>query len=141
LGNSGVIEIDGEEYPMPTHEQLQEVFTHDKELVDRKIRQGFTQLQLTPIALPTSQLIDRVRIVVLGHAAAGKIIQTQRNPTDVGESVRVNTAEPIWIWDGVRQALDTPNLVYFLQAYTDCNHQGLTKEEVMQETRLCAVPG
>ncbi|MCX6682403.1 MAG: hypothetical protein NTY71_05395 [Methanoregula sp.] len=139
--NSGVIGIDGKEYPVPTQEQLQEVFTRNKELVDRKMRQGFTRLQLTPIAMPVSQLIDRVKTAVLNHAAAGKIIRTKQNSTDADIPVRVNTGEPIWIWDRVRQAVDTPDLVYFPQAYTDRNHQGLTKEEVMQKTRVCAVPG
>jgi hypothetical protein len=139
--NLGVIGIDGKEYPVPTQEQLQDVFTRNKELVDRKMRQGFTQLQLAPIAMPTSQLIDRVQTAVLKHATAGTIVQTKLNSTDADIPARVNTREPIWIWDTVRQAVDTPNLVYFPQAYTDRNHQGLTKEEVMQNTRLCAVPG
>ena len=139
--NLGVIGIDGKEYPVPTQKQLQEVFTHNKELVERKIQQGFTQLQLTPIAIPISQLIERVKTVILKHAVARKIIRTKQNSTDADIPVRVNTGEPIWIWDRVRQAVDTPNLVYFPQAYTDRNHQGLTKEDVMHETRLCAVPG
>ena len=139
--NLGVIGIDGKEYPVPTQEQLQEVFTQNKELVDRKMQQGFTQLQLTPIAMPISQLIERVKTAVLKHAVAGKIIQTKKNSTDIDIPVRVNTAEPIWIWDRVRQVVDTPNLVYFPQVYTDHNHQGLKKEDVMHETSLCAVPG
>jgi hypothetical protein len=140
-GNSGVIGIDGKEYPVPTQEQLQEVLTRNKELVDRKVLQGFTQLQLTPIAMPTSQLIERVKTAIREHAAAGKIIQTKQNSTDADIPVRVNTREPIWIWERVRQAMDTPHLVYFPQAYTVHNHQGFTKEEVMQKTRFCAVPG
>jgi len=139
--NLGVIGIDGKEYPVPTRDQLQEVFMRNKKLVNRKMRQGFTQLQLTPIAMPTSQLIDRVKTAVLNHAAAGKIIQTKQNSTDVDIPVRVNAAEPIWIWDRVRQALDTHDLVYFPQAYTDRYHRGLTKEEVMRTTSFCAVPG
>jgi hypothetical protein len=139
--NLGVIGIDGKEYPVPTRDQLQEVFMRNKKLVNRKMRQGFIQLQLTPIAMPTSQLIDQVKTAVLNHAAAGKIIQTKQNSTDADIPVRVNTAEPIWIWDRVRQALDTPDLVYFPQAYTDRYHRGLTKEEVMRTTSLCAVPG
>jgi hypothetical protein len=136
-----VIGIDGKEYPAPTQEQLQGVFRLNRELVDRKIRQGFTQLQLTPIAMPISHLNDRARTIVLKHVAAGKIIQTKRNSTDADIQVRVNTAEPVWTWDRVRQALDTPNLVYLPQAYTGHDNQGLTKEEVMQETRICALPG
>jgi len=139
--NLGVIGIDGKEYPVPTQEQLQEAYTRNKELADRKMRQGFTQLQLTPIVMPTSQLIDRVKSAVLKHATAGKIILTKQNSTDADMPVRVNTGKPLWIWDRVSQAVDTPHLVYFPQAYTDRNHQGLTKEEVIQKTRLCAVPG
>ena len=69
----GVIGIDGKEYPVPTQEKLQEVFARNRELVDRKMRQGFTQLQLTPIAMPTSQLIDRVKTAVLTHWSVGLI--------------------------------------------------------------------
>ncbi|RDE17413.1 MAG: hypothetical protein C4K49_02970 [Candidatus Thorarchaeota archaeon] len=137
----GVIGIDGKEYPVPTQEQVQEEFARNKELVDRKMRQGFTQLQLTPIAMPTPQLIDRVKAVVLEHAAAGRIIQTKQNRTDADTPVRVRTDEPIWIWTILRQTVDTPNLVYFPQVYTKRDHRGLTKEEVMQSIRLCAVPG
>jgi hypothetical protein len=79
-----MIGIDGKEHPVPTQEQLQEVFTRNKELVGKKMRQGFTSLRLTPIAMPTSQLIDRVKTAVLKHAAAGKIIQTRQNSTDAG---------------------------------------------------------
>ena len=140
-GNFGVMGNDGKEYPVPTQEQLQAIFTHNRELVARKRRQGFTQLQLTPTAMPISQLIERVRTAVLKHAATGKIIQTKQKSTDADIPVRVNTRDPIWIWDTLRHAVDTPNLVYFPQAYTDCNHQGFTKEEVMQNTRFCAVPG
>ena len=139
--NSGIIGSDGKEYPVPTKEQLEVVFTRNKELVDLKMRQGFTRLQLTPIAAPASQLIDLAKTAILKHAAAGKIIQTKQNPNDTELPVRVNTDSPIWIWERVRQVLDTPNIVYFPQAYTDRNHQGLTKEEVMQTTRICAVPG
>lgn len=140
-GKLGIVGIDGKEYPVPTQEQLQEIFACNKELVERKMQQDFTQLQLTPIAMPTLQLIDRVKTVVLKHAAVGEIIQTKQNPTDADVPVRVRTGEPIWIWDILHQTVDTPNLVYFPQVYTKRGHQGLTKEEVIQKTSLCAVPG
>lgn len=138
---TGVIGIDGEEYPAPSPEQLTEVFSRNKELVGRKMRQGFTQLLLTPIAMPVSQLIERVETAVLKHAAAGTIRQTKRRLTDADIPVCVNTEAPIWIWDRVRQALDTPALLYFPQSYTDSDHRGLRKTEVIQRTRLCAVRG
>jgi len=141
LESLGVIGIDGKEYPVPTQEQMQEVFTRNRELVDMKMQEGFTQLQLTPIAMPTPQLVDRVKTAVLKHAAAGKITQTKQSRTDADIPVRVKTPEPIWIWDILRQTVDTPNLVYFPQVYTKRDHQGLSKEEVMQNVRICAVSG
>jgi hypothetical protein len=137
----GVIGIDGKGYPVPTQEQLLEVFTRNKELVDRKMRQGFTRLLLTPIAMPIPQLIDLAKTELLRHSAAGKIIQTKRNPYDADISVRVNTVKPIWIWDRVRKVLDTPKIVYFPQAYMKNDHQGLTKEKVIHTSPLCALPG
>jgi len=56
-----VIGIDGKGYPVPIQEQLQEAFTRKKEMVRWKMRQGFTQHHLTLIAMPSSQLIDRVK--------------------------------------------------------------------------------
>jgi hypothetical protein len=138
--NLGVIGIDGKDYPVPTQEQLQEVFTRNKELVDRKMRQGFTQLQLTPIAMPTSQLIDLMKAAIIKHAAEGKIYQTRRSPSDPLIPVRVNTEKHIWIWDTLRQALDRDELVYFPQEYSS-NHRGQTKLEVITNGSICAVPG
>jgi len=137
----GVIGIDGKKYPAPTIENLVDIFARNKELVDRKMRQGFTQLLLTPIAMPIPQLIDLAKTALLKHAAAGKIIQTKRKSTDPHIPVRVNTAAPIWIYERVRKVLDTPKIVYFPQAYTKNDHKGLTKEEVIHTSRLCAVPG
>ena len=137
----GVIGIDGEEYPIPTQEQLQKIFTRHKGLVARKRRQGFTRLQLTPIAMPLSELVDKVEGAVRKHAAAGAIIRTKRDPGDADMPARVNAGKPPWIWDPVRQAMDTAGLVYFPQTYSECDHGGSSKEEVMRETRFCAVPG
>jgi hypothetical protein len=139
-GNPGVIGIDGREYPVPTQEQLQEVFTRNKELVDRKMRQGFTQFQLTPIAMPTSQLVDLMKSAIVKHAAQGLIYQTRRSPSDPLTPVRVNTEKQVWMWDTLRQALDTDELIYFPQEYSS-NHQGQTKSEVVNNRRICAVPG
>lgn len=140
-GSAGVIGIDGKEYPVPAQEQLQELFTHNKEIADRKIAQGFTQLQLTPVAMPTSRLIDLVRGALLQLATASEILQTKQDPEEADIPTRVNPDKPLWIWEKIRQVLDTPNLVYFPQVYTERDQQGLTKEDVMRSTSLCAVPG
>lgn len=136
----GVTGVDGQEYPAPTLEQLRQVFSRRKELVERKTRQGFTQLQLTPIAMPCPQLMEQVNDAVRRHAEAGKLFQTKQHSSDADTPISLHKGEPIWMWNRVRQALDTPYVVYFPQDYTD-HHQGLTKEEVIRKPRYCAVPG
>jgi hypothetical protein len=139
-GNPGVIGIDGREYPVPTQEQLQEVFARNKKLVDRKMQQGFAQLQLTPVAMPVSRLIGLMRSAIVRHAAEGLIHQTRRSPSDPLVPVRVNTEKQVWMWDTLRQALDTDELIYFPQEYSS-NHRGQTKSEVVNNRCICAVPG
>lgn len=137
----GIIGIDGKEYPLPSIEQLQELFAYNRHLVERKVQQGFRQLQLIPMALATSQLIERVKSAILIHASAGRIIRTKKNPTDEDTAARVNAAKPLWVWNMLGRALDTSDLIYFPRIYADSNHQGLAKEEVMQERSLCALQG
>ena len=136
----GVTGIDGKEYPTPTQEQVIELFDHNRELIGRKVPQGFDRLELTPMAIPASSLIDRLRTAVLRHAKEGTIYQTRRSPSDPLTPVRVNTEKTVWIWDTLRQALDTDELAYFPQEYSS-NHRGQTKLEAVNDGRICAVPG
>jgi len=136
----GVMDIDGRVYPVPSQEQVAEIFAHNRELVGKKVPQGFDRLELTPMAMPTLLLIDRMKAAILKHAAEGKIYQTRRSPSDPLIPVRVNAEKHVWIWDTLRQALDTDELVYFPQEYSS-NHRGQTKLEVVHNGRICAVPG
>lgn len=139
-GRMGVLGIDGKEYPIPTPEQVVELFAHNCELVERKVLQGFDGLELTPLAMPTPLLIDLMRAVILKHRAEGKIYQTRRSPSDPLIPVRVNTEKQVWVWDTLIKALDTDELVYFPKRYSS-NHQGQTKLEVINNGRICAIPG
>jgi len=135
-----VIGIDGKEYPLPTQEQVVELFAHNRELVGRKVPQGFDRLELTPMAMPTPLLIDLAKAVILKHAAEGKMYQTRRSASDRLVPVRVNKEKHVWIWDTLRQALATDELVYFPQEYSS-NHRGQTKLEVINDGRIRAIPG
>ncbi len=136
----GVIGIDGKEYPLPTQEQVIELFAHNKELVGRKVPQGFNRLDLTPLAMPIPHLMDSLKTAILKHSAEGKIYQTRRSLSDPLILVRVNSIKQVWIWETLRQALDTDELVYFPQEYS-INHGGQTKLEVIHHGSICAIPG
>jgi hypothetical protein len=136
----GVMGIDGKEYPIPTQEQVVELMAHNRELVGRKVPQGFDRLEITPLAMPTLLLIDQMKAALLKHAAEGSIYQTRRSPSDPLIPVRVNPEKQVWIWEPLRQALDTDALVYFPQEYSS-NPRGQTKLEAVNNGRICAVPG
>src|SRR4030042_5850860 len=136
----GVIGMDEREYPVPTQEQVVELFAHNIELVGRKVPQGFDRLELTPMAMPTPLFIDRMKAAILKRAAERKIYQTRCSPSDPLIPVCVNTEKHVWIWDTLRQSLDTDELVYFPQEYSS-NHRGQTKLEVINNGRICAFPG
>jgi hypothetical protein len=136
----GVIGIDGKEYPVPTQEQVTELFDHNSALIARKIPQGFDRLELTPMAMPTPLLIDRMKAGIFKHAAEGTIYQTRRSPSDPLIPVRVNAEKHVWVWETLRKALDTDELVYFPQEYSS-DHRGQTKLEVVNNRLLCGVPG
>jgi hypothetical protein len=110
-------------------------------LVDLKMRQGFTRLLVTPMAMPISKLIELTAMAIRKHAAAGKLFQTKSDPADPDIPVRVNKDEQIWVWSRVLKALDTPQLVYFPQKYIHPGHQGFTKKEMIRNSHFCASPG
>ncbi|TAL57542.1 MAG: hypothetical protein EPN86_01870 [Nanoarchaeota archaeon] len=140
-GKPGVTGIDGKEYPAPTKEQVKKAFARNKGLVARKMRQGFTRLQLTPIAMPVPKLIELLKKAVLKHSAEGKINRTKQKPAEADVPAQVNKEEQVWIWEKVCKALDTSKIVYFPKAYDASGHKGLTKKETILTKRLCAVPG
>jgi hypothetical protein len=139
-GSLGVIGVDGDEYPIPTQEQVVELFAHNRELVARKVPQGFDRLEMTPLATPMPLLMDRLKAAILKHAAEGRIYQTRRSPSAPLVPVRVHAEKQVWIWETLRQVLDTDELVYFPREYST-HHQGLTKLEAIHDGRICAVPG
>jgi len=145
-GSAGIIGIDGREYPLPSCEKVAAFFDRNRELVERKVSQGFDRLALTPIAMPMPLLIDRMREAILRHAGEGTIFRTRRSPSDPFVPVRVNPEKTVWVWETLRQAFDTNRLVYFPQEdhsrqKGQPEYRGQTKSEAINNKNICAIPG
>ena len=140
-GGPGVVGIDGDEYPAPTEAQTLTLFERDADLIEEKRAQGFTRLLLTPIAMPLPRLIDHVNAYVNKRSEQGPIIRTKRDHGDPDVAVEPSSKEPVWIWERVGRALDTPEVVYFPTAYEKQDHGGQSKDEVVHDPRRCVVPG
>jgi len=136
----GVIGIDGKEYPIPTFENVKELFIQNKDLICKKIPQGFSHLELTPLANPINVLIDLMKKSILKHAEKGLIYQTRKSASDPLIPIKVNKEKQVWIWDTLMQVIDSDELIYFPQEYSN-NCSGYTKSEVINNGRFCAIPG
>jgi hypothetical protein len=139
-GRPGVTGADGNEYPVPTREQVEDLFDQNRELVERKVPQGFNRLELTPFAMPAPRFIGLMNTAIIRHAAEGTIFQTRRSPSDPLIPVRVNKEKQVWIWEPLRQAWENDELVYFPREYTQ-NPHGRPKSEAVNNGRICAIPG
>jgi hypothetical protein len=138
---TGVIGADGIRYPMPSKEKVVELFVNNQELISRKIHQGFDRLQLTPLAMPLLRLTDLMKETIIRHAEEGKIFQTRTSVSSPLVPVRVNKEKQVWIWETLRQSLETDELIYFPQEYSSSNNKGQTRLEVVNNGSICAVPG
>lgn len=51
-----------------------------------------------------------MQAVIRKHSAEGKIVQARRSASETHTSVRVHKEKQVWVWDGLRQAIDTDEL-------------------------------
>ncbi|MBI9047172.1 MAG: hypothetical protein JEZ06_21980 [Anaerolineaceae bacterium] len=136
----GVIGIDGEEYPIPSLKQVTLLFDQNRELVRKKMSQGFDRLELTPLAIQEPLLISQLKTAILKQGAQGTIHQTRKSPSDPLIPLRVNSEKQVWVWETLLQVIDAEELVFFPQEYSS-NHMGQTKLEIINNGNICAVPG
>lgn len=139
-GKFGVIGIDGKEYPVPTQEQVAEIFANNRKILRIKVPQGFDSLELTPMAMPVPHLLELMKAVIIKHSKDGKIFQTRRSDSEPLIPVRINADKQVWVWDVLKKVIDLNAFIYFPREYS-ADHNGLTKAEVISNRTICAVPG
>jgi hypothetical protein len=135
-----VIGIEGKAFPLPTREQVVEIFSQNRDLVRSKRPQGFDRLELTPLAIPISLLIDQLEAAIIKRSAHGPVYRTRRSPSGRLIPVRVNAEKQVWVWERLKKVLDTDEIVYFPREHSE-EHGGLKKSDVIHDGRFCAVPG
>ena len=138
--NANVIGIDGKEYPLPTQEQVTELFSENRELVNQKFLQGFDRLEVVPLCIPLPFLLETLKSAILLHEAESKIFRTRQHPEDPLVPVRVNGSNQVWIWDTLLSAIDNGVLQYFPEEYSSTPH-GQSKSDIIHNGQICAFPG
>lgn len=137
----GVIGLDGKEYPIPEYEKIAEVMEANREILKLKIEQGFTKLQLTPLAAPIEILKDRFAKLLIKHHKEGRLFQTRKDPKDIGVPLELNLQEPVYIYEGFTQGEISGHLLYYPQKFDDKKPGGHTKAELIELLKNSPFPG
>ena len=139
----GIIGIDGKEYPVPTKEDIICEIKSNPEKYETKMKQGFTQIQLTPFAVPMERLTMTLGRALVDHYKRKKLFATKEKPTDPDEPLELNTNEPVnnhdWINaeapEGERGADVSNRCVYYVDYIDFLNSLysgGHTKAEILK---------
>ena len=135
------IELNNVEYPLPSFQEItrrllarhsfSEGGREKREILKNKISQGFNQLQITPL-VSIETLKQTLSHLLIEHHNNHKLFKTKRNPTDKDEPLDLDVSNPVYVYD---QFQDNPRLMYYIKAFDSDNHQGLTKDQLILETR------
>jgi len=142
-GELGIKGIDNKEYPIPTPEAIAELLRQNPEKYQAKIEQGFNQILMVPLAMPLDRQIEILKQNLLKHHQQGKLLATKENPTDIDEPLDLNTINPVWVWDNWPGSDVSKKTVYFPKSFDKNNHQGKTKQELLnrQNNNQSPIPG
>ncbi|MBU1118561.1 hypothetical protein KKH43_01615 [Patescibacteria group bacterium] len=142
-GEIGIVGTDGKEYPLPSEEQIKEEMLKNREVFETKMSQGFTELEITPFALPLERLIDVAKKTILKHYKEGKLFGTKENPDDESEPLellKLDEDKPFLLWEGLKDADTQGTLIYYPEEFSK-NHQGLTKQELLEASKDSSFSG
>lgn len=148
-GQKGIRDIQGNEQPLPTLQELaQRLSPEKKALLERKAEQGLVKLLLVPFGLSLDQLIETYQNIIKDHFVedpTSPIIdrakphlrradpaRTKLLATD-GTALDLDTNEPLWLWEKYPNADQEEKLVYFPKKFDKDHHQGQTKEEIIEQ--------
>ena len=129
-GEQGIKDKEGNEYPFPTIEQVKAEVEKNKEILEKKAKQGFTELQITHFALPTKRLFDTIEKEIRIQHKKGTLHSTD------GTTLDLDTNQPLWTWDGY----ENQEPVYFPENFNQTNHGGKTKKELL-DSKNSTFPG
>jgi len=124
-GQEGIIGLNHKEYPIPTRDEIKARIAEKEAMLEAKIEQGFTKLILVPFGTKLSNLTKSYSDTIKKHYQQGTLKATD------GTSLQLDESEPLWVWDGYNDADANGNLIYYPKEFSQDNHQGQTKQELL----------
>ncbi|TSC58186.1 MAG: hypothetical protein Greene041619_746 [Candidatus Peregrinibacteria bacterium Greene0416_19] len=95
-----------------------------------KVEQGFTRPHPVPFALPPMALSEGMSKAITQYHDEGKLRSSD------GTKLRLDTAQPVWMWDAYEGADKNGSLVYFPERFDPKNHGGKTKKQILESSQF-----
>ncbi|MFZ2192880.1 MAG: hypothetical protein WAV31_01435 [Candidatus Moraniibacteriota bacterium] len=132
-----ILGIDGQTYDLPRMEEIKTAILENKEMFEKKMKQGFTDLNIIPFAMPLDQLIKTMERTLIKHHKEGKLFTLKKNIDDENEKLEPLElgSEPVNKWEGYDNADTEGKIVYYPKKFIRDNHQGQTKKEILEKTK------
>ena len=120
----GATDILGTFREVPSEEAIKNHFLSIPN-IKQKIDQGFTRLLIVPFGTSLDTLRSKTGELIKKHKKANKLL------AEDGSSLELDTATPLWAWDGYNNADKSGALVYYPEHFDKENHNGTTKTELL----------
>ena len=117
----GIRGIDGKEYPVPEPEEIQKCLEENKEMLEKKMEQGFTKLLIVPFGMPLDKLTLRFKQLIEKKFKEGKLISAD------GTKLELDTENPLYKYEEWTE----DKIFYDIEKYDKVNHGGHTKAEIL----------
>ena len=132
-GSKGILGIDGKPYPLPSYQEISKRMLEKRELLGKKIEQGFTRLLLVPFGMSLDAMTEKYKAALLKHFNEDALLYTKADPSDPDEKIEeLNDEGPLWVWDKYPGADKNGKLVYHPEKFDQTAHGGKTKAELLE---------
>ncbi len=132
-GEWGMIDILGNEQPIPSYEEIKARMEVKVEMLDKKREQGFTQLLLVPIGMRLSEITEKAGELIVKKHGEGNLLATD-GTTKLELEMKDGQPQPIYVDDIYQDADVKGDLVYGVKKFDKDNHGGRTKKELIEKT-------
>jgi hypothetical protein len=137
-GSLGIKGIDGQEYPLPSYQEVSKRMVEKKEILSTKVDQGFVKLLLVPFGMSLDKLTARYKAALQKHFNEHKLFYTKKTKQDPSEPdeplepiTELHKDGPLWAWDKYNGADESGTLVYYPKEFSADNHGAKTKTELL----------
>lgn len=129
----GITGIDNKKYNVPTVDEIYQRLETKKNLVEKKIQQGFNKVLIVPFACSIELLAKKYEETIVNHYKSDSLLATKNKDTDPDERLSLDLTHPLNTWDECKFGDVKNNLVYFPERYDRLYHQGKTKTELLAD--------